>query len=260
MVILFSSDPTILPKLRASVPPGHPMVEAGSWREFESRAPAADCSTVAIEWLHRDPVFPLLTAFKTRHPRHPLALVTRWEPESARRLKEVFVEEIIWFREADTCFAQTLLRLCAHRFNFVRCMTTPFEEAKHLPATLRQALAYACRAERAVASVKQLAAATNTDRRTLWVEWKRAVGPEISLRLQDFLHWLVLLRAVGLKTPGQSWAAVADQVGVSPPTLARFAKQHSGARLQELSSDSSDLVMRFRERVLGILLPSSDNL
>lgn len=157
MLVLFSSEPKVLLKLRASLPAGQLSAVAKSWTEFESKAPAAECSTVVIEWLNRDPTFSLLCAFREHHPQHPLALVTRWDPESARHLKEVFVEEVVWFREVERELPPVIERLCKHDFNFVRCMAVPFEQAERLPATLRRALAYACRAERPVGSIKQLA-------------------------------------------------------------------------------------------------------
>lgn len=233
MLVLFSSEPKVLRSLR-------------------SKAPAAECSTVVIEWLNRDPTFSLLCAFREHHPQHPLALVTRWDPESARHLKELFLEEVVWFREVERELRPVVERLCTHRYNFVRCMAVPFETAEHLPTTLRNALAHACRSERPAGSIKQLSTAVGSNRSTLWFQWNQAV--DSSLRLQDFLHWLLLLRAVGRKTPGQSWAAIAEQVGVSSHSLARFAKQLAGMTLQEVAANQEEVVHLFRERVLDFVL------
>lgn len=252
MLVLFSSEPKILLKLRASLPAGQPSAVAKSWTEFENKAPDAECSTVVIEWLHRDPAFPLLCGYKARHPKHPLALVTRWDSENARHLKDVFVEEVVWFREVERELPSTVERLCTHRYNFVHCLAVPFETAEHLPTPLRRALAHACRSERPVGSIKQLAGAVGSNRSTLWLQWNQAV--DSPLRLQDFLHWILLLRIVGRKTPGQSWAAVAEQVGVSAHSLARFARQLTGMKLQEVAENQEEVVHLFHERVLNFVL------
>lgn len=84
-------------------------------------------------------------------------------------------------------------------------------------------------------SVAELAAAVGCDRRTLWQQWSQVVGPSSEFRLQDFLHWLALLRAVGLKRPERSWDRVADAVGVHPHTLGRWARRYTGGTLRELA-------------------------
>jgi len=130
----------------------------------------------------------------------------------------------------------------------------PFSEAKHLLTTLREALAYACRSERPVHSINELAAAVNRNRRSLWHQWTQAVGSSPPLRLQDFLHWILLLRALGRKSPERTWAAVAEDLGLHAHTLWRYAKDLTGRTLPALTGAEEEIQRLFRERVLEFLL------
>lgn len=254
MVTLYAAERQRASKLRSLLPPGEEIVQCEQWDQLERAGAAARCSVVCIDWLHTNPVFSRLSAFKARHPQHPVILVTYWDPENARHLKNITVEEVVWYREVERELATAVQRTCTRDFNYVRCLALPFEEAEQLPATLRKALAYACRSERPVCSVKQLAGAVGGNRSTLWHQWNKAVSPS-PLRLQDFLHWILLLRALGRKSPERTWAAVAEEVGVHPHTLGRFAKQLTGRTLPDLAPGGQmELARLFRERVLESLL------
>jgi hypothetical protein len=186
-------------KLGASLPPSEPTMVVEDWMEFERAASSSSCSVVSIDWLHTSPAVPRLAAFKNRHPRHPVVLVTRWDADNARHLIDVPVEEVVWSGEVDRELLAALRRVCRSDPNPVHYLTLALEEAKHLPATLRTALPHACRSRRPIHSVNQLAVAAGCDRRTLWNQWNQVVGASSELRLQDFLHWLLLLRAAGRK-------------------------------------------------------------
>lgn len=255
MLVVYSDQPHNLPRLKAALPEEQPVVLTQEWTQIESTAPLSRCSVVMIEWLRKSDAFPQLSAFKHRHPQHPVVLVTRWDPDNARRLKDVRVEEVVWNREIEEDLASAVHRVCSHDPNYLRCLADPLEQAEHLPATLRTALAYACRSDVPVRSVKQLAAAVGSNRRTLWYQWCKATGGASELRLQDFLHWTLLLRALGRKTPDRTWAAVADDVGVHAHTLWRFARQLAGRTLPELAGEGvPQVVQLFRGRVLELLL------
>jgi transposase-like protein len=254
LLVLYADDRSTLTRVSAALPPEPPAVLTDDWAQVERTLPDASCSVVLIEWLHSSADMPRLRAFKSRHPTHPVILVTRWDPENARRLKDVSVEEVVWLREVERELPGVVHRSCRRDFHFLRCLAVPFEEAEHLPPTLRGALAYACRSEVPVASVKQLAAAMGCDRRTLWHQWSRGVDGQSTLRLQDFLHWLLLVRAVGMKVPGQSWAQVAEELGVHPHTLGRLARQLTGRTLRETCEKGDEVPLLFRERVVDFLL------
>ncbi|MFL5538977.1 MAG: helix-turn-helix transcriptional regulator [Longimicrobiaceae bacterium] len=130
---------------------------------------------------------------------------------------------------------------------------TALRQAMHLPPRLREALALACDERRGIRTVERLASAAGCDRRTLWTHWKAAVGSE--LRLQDFVHWLLLLRATHRKHGELAWADVADEIGIHPHTLSRLARQLTGCSLRDLAADGhAELVRRFEAEVLALVL------
>jgi len=132
-------------------------------------------------------------------------------------------------------------------------LPTALREAEHLPPRLREALALACDERRAIRTVEKLAAAAGCDRRTLWTHWKAAVGSE--LRLQDFVHWLRLLRATHRKHGELAWADVADEIGIHPHTLSRLARQLTGCSLRDLAAGGhAELLRRFEAEVLALVL------
>jgi len=125
--------------------------------------------------------------------------------------------------------------------------------APHLPARLREALALACDEARNIRTVEKLATAAGCDRRTLWTHWKHTVGA--GLRLQDFLHWLLLLRAAHRKTAARAWADVADEIGIHPHTLGRLARQLTGSSLRDLAARGhAALEARFQADVVPLVL------
>jgi hypothetical protein len=132
--------------------------------------------------------------------------------------------------------------------------------AAHLPPRLRDALVLACDERRSIRTVEKLAAAAGCDRRTLWTHWKNAVnGRGAGLRLQDFLHWVLLLRAAHRKRPSVAWADVADELGIHPHTLSRLARQLTGTPLRDLAAGGhTALAVRFEAEVAQALLPRAD--
>ncbi|HEU4456635.1 MAG TPA: hypothetical protein VFR81_26445 [Longimicrobium sp.] len=121
-------------------------------------------------------------------------------------------------------------------------LAAELRRSEHLPGRLRQALALACESERPICTVGKLAAMAGCDRRTLWNQWRNTVGREAPVRLEDFLHWQLLLRAMVIKEPTMAWADVADRLGVHPHTVARLARQLAGRTLRELNACSASTV------------------
>jgi AraC-like DNA-binding protein len=136
-------------------------------------------------------------------------------------------------------------------------LAAELREAAHLPPRLREALALACDERRGIRTVERLASVAGCDRRTLWTHWKSAVGADADLRLQDFVHWLLLLRATQRKTAELAWADVADEVGIHPHTLSRLARQLTGGSLRDLAaSGHAGLTRRLEAEVLSVVLRS----
>ncbi|HEX8394265.1 MAG TPA: hypothetical protein VF665_18115 [Longimicrobium sp.] len=253
MLALYVSDRRFSDRLCRALQ-GPKAVPSADWLQFERAAEAAECSVIVIGWLGVPEVGRLM-AFKSRHPLHPVVLVTRGDMQNARQLKAVQVEEVIWMEEMDRELTGAVSRTCtlSHHRSFCEAMG----DADYLPGCLGPALARACSAEPPLRTVQKLARMVGCDRRTLWQHWKSAIGGE-DLRLQDVLHWLLLLRAAAQKTPGRSWAAVADDLGVHPQTLGRISQQLTGLSLRELAGRrQGEMVDQFEHDVVGVLLRSA---
>ncbi|HYW09008.1 MAG TPA: hypothetical protein VE913_18760 [Longimicrobium sp.] len=254
MLALYSTDEHCARRLRAALPAEREVAWMTDWTEMMSRGSAHPCSVVHVEWPSTDPVVPRLGAFRARNPQHRMILVTPWEAGNARHPVHVAADEIVWLREIAQQLAPAVTRACAGRTNPVRCLARPFTEARHLPLALRAALAHACENDRPISSVQRLATVVGVDRRTLWSQWSRVAGKRADARLQDAVHWLLLLRALGWKTPDRRWADVAGEVGVHPHTLGRLARRYTGRTLPHLARERNLLGELFRSRVLdGIL-------
>ena len=253
-LVLHAADPAHLRLLRGFLPREHPITLAEHWSEVERNAGGTPCLVVAIGSLRASPLIPRLAALRARQPHRPVVLVTHPDPDNTRHLKDVSVDEVVWCREAERDLAAAVRRACGRAPGALLHLAVPLEAAAHLPAALRAALGHACRSELPVRSVNQLAAAAGSDRRTLWYHWTRTVGPDAELRLQDFLHWVLLLRALARKTPDRTWASVADEVGVHGHTLRRVAQHLAGRTLPALEEGGAEAAALFRERVLRLLL------
>lgn len=253
-LVLHADDPRDLARLRTLLPPEHPATLAEHWSEVEGDARRADCLVVLVPALRSSPVVPRLAALRARYPSRPAVLVTRWDPENSRHLKDVSVDEVVWCGEVERDLAAAVRRACSRGGEAALHHAAPLESAGHLPAVLRAALSHACRSEVPVRSVKQLAAAVGSDRRTLWYHWTRAAGLAPGLRLQDFLHWVLLLHALARKTADRPWAVVAGEVGIHACTLLRYARTLAGRTLPELAADVDGASALFRERVLRPLV------
>ena len=91
-------------------------------------------------------------------------------------------------------------------------------------------------------------------RRTLWYQWvRRARGA--SVRLEDVVTWVVLLRACVRRARGTPWTAAATELGVNRKTLARAAVRCGVAPLPDLAAGQGEehgrLRQMFAEKVLA---------
>lgn len=253
MHAFYVPEPRLRERVRRAVPSSDGRMQE-EWEPFERDAEAAECSVAVIPWLGTEEM-ERLRGFKARNPLHPVVLVTRGDMQNARQLRAVQVEEVIWMEEMDRALSDALSRTCtlSHQRTFCVAMS----DADYLPGCLGSALAHACSAEPPLRTVQKLAAVAGCDRRTLWQHWRHVAGGS-GLRLQDVLHWFLLLRASTLKTPARSWAVVADELGMHPQTLGRISRQLSGLTLREVAGlQRGELVQRFERDVLGLLLRAS---
>lgn len=203
MLALFAADPLLLRRLPALLPAGVEVRIASRWNQLDRLHPEASCAVVCIEHLGTNNAVARLCRLKARHPSFRVILVTRWTLDNARCLKDLALEEVVWLRELDRELARAVRTACGRVG--VRSLADELGSAHRLPARLRDGLVLACRSEPPIRTINALAAAAGCDRRTPWREWHRIAG---DLRLEDVLHWLLLLRAGTFKDEdcsGRTW-------------------------------------------------------
>ncbi|MEJ7811795.1 MAG: hypothetical protein WKG32_15395 [Gemmatimonadaceae bacterium] len=233
------------------------MMASEDWSRFEHVAPAAICSVIAVDWLCDDAICTRLFAFHQRFPLHPVVLVTRKDADNVRHLKGLHVQEVVWPSEVAQTLWPAVRRACAR--DLLHRLAAAFVKAERLSVELRQALVSACWSEPPVRSVTVLAQMVGCDRRTLWRHWRDAAGRMSPLRLEDVVHWLLLLRAAGRKGPNRGWAVVARELNMHEHTLARSARRLAGCTLSDLSAAGLPaLTTTFVQQVIHPLTGTSE--
>lgn len=226
------------------------VLSTSDWRTFEHASARVECAIAVIRWLEGDDAFGRL---RTRRPACPVLLVTTKDADNLRALRDVAVEELSWIDASGPELVAAITRARAR--SFLRLTAERIERADHLPATLRNALAHAFRAERPPVSVEELGRASGRNRRTLWYHWNEAMGGEGGLRLLDLLHWLLVLHAVNRKAAGWKWMRVADDLGVSEQTVWSAVRRLLNVDRRQLADAGPAWVQeRFEREVLPLLL------
>jgi hypothetical protein len=257
MLVICCIDSAQLQRLRSALPATETVLPTRDWQAFTHAAPGAECCILGARWLDQDGIFQRLCLLQHRSRLAPLVLVTSKDADNMRALKDLNVEEVVWLHEVERHLLAAVKRASAR--GLIQRLARRLEGATHLAPALTKALVHAFRSERPVATVEELAAATRCDRRTLWYHWYRTFDSRPPVRLEDFLDWLVLIRASAEHALGRSWPVVAVELGVHEHTLARMATRLVGVSLRELGSVSqSELSERFTARVLHPLLGGSD--
>jgi AraC-like DNA-binding protein len=218
---------------------------AERWGRFANLRARADCSVILMKALGTDPIFERLVRDSSSE-FCPTVLVTSRDVENARHLCRVLVTEVLWFDEMNHSLFPAIQR--------VRCSTYSRRTAEEvrrsdlLPPKLRSALIRACEAEAPIRSVSALAAAVGCDRSTLWRQWHRVQTVDASIRLEDCLDWLVILRVIGLRAIGRKGAAVARELKIPERTLRRMFRRQLGCTLLDVDAERGlEIAMRVHE-------------
>jgi hypothetical protein len=250
---MYCPDQSLVARLRATVPEGETVVATSCWSTFQRSAAKGDSLVVVLSGEVTGEEVERLATLQRRLPYHPLVLAVDRDPENLRRLSPLRVSEMLWTEELVRGLWPTVRRVRADAA--LRRLARDFDNADWIPARLRQALAAACRATSPVRTIPELAALVGRDRRTIWRLWQSTFGPEPPLRLQDFLDWLLLVHAAALRSSGQRWTAVAQELAVHEHTIARIARRLAGLNLRQVGdAGASEVTRRFDRRAVRPLL------
>lgn len=259
MLVVFARNPSQLRTLGESLAPPQPIRTPPTWEALPAALVGAGCAVICVEWLSEGEQLARLISLRSRAPDIPFVLVTRKEADNIRLVLRVHVDEVVWLHEVAHALSGAVAR--ARTRGLFHAIHHTIRDNHQLSPRLREALLHALTNDYHAGSVATLARAVRCDRRTLWHAWRRAVA--VGPRLEDFLHWLVLLRAAELKESARCWRDVAHTLGIDNRTLGRHAARLLGMRLSDLAVlDRRELVQRFRETMLRhVSAPSSrDNL
>lgn len=244
-------------RLMASVPEGETVAPTSCWRTFRRSAVKDGLLVVVLPGEVTDDEVGQLASLQRRLPYHPLVVVVDRDPESLRRLIPLRVSEMIWIDEVDRRLWPTLRR--ARMDAELGRLARRFEDADWIHARLRQALAAACRATSPVRTIPVLAALVGRDRRTIWRLWQSTFGPKPPLRLQDFLDWILLIHAAGLRSSGKRWSVVAKELAVHEHTIARIARRLADLNLRQIGDAGvGEVIRRFDRHAVRPLLGRGD--
>jgi hypothetical protein len=252
-VTMYCPDSSLAVDLRFSAPTGAAAMPTACWDTFQRSAACRDSLVAVLPGDVTTDQVRRLAMLQREHPDHPLVLAVDPNAENLRRLSRLEVAEMIWLEELNRKLWPALRQArtdgALHRF------ARRFEEADWITARLRKALAAGCRSVPPPCNVAQLAALVRRDRRTLWRIWQDTFGPTPPLRLQNFVQWLLLIRAATLRSTGLRWTVVAHDMSIHEDTIARMAKKLAGMDLRQVAAGGPVEVTRhFEQKVVARLL------
>ena len=249
MLAAYSDDATTLRRIAAAVPRSVDVYSTSSWDDFLARAPRAECRVLGISQLKGAPkVGPALI-----RSLHPLVLVTSRSPDNAALAPKLSPVDIVWASDIEGELWTKVRR--AASLGVLERIASCFRQSARMPAPLREALGLACTSTRPITTVSELGALIGRDRRTVWRLWRQSHNGKEAPRLEDVLHWLLLLRAVLHKERDLSWHSVARALDVHEQTLARLAQSLAGTSLGTLTFQGPFAVRdEFARRVLDDLV------
>lgn len=257
MLTIYSSDARHLARVRAVLPDQLGAREALTWRDLHTNRRDATSIVLVIPQVDRSDVRPIAQLSEWSSTL-ALVLVTERNAERLRLLAGVRLDAIVWFEAVATELPIAIARI--NREQFFLEISDLILRSENLSPLMRSVLARAARQPYPVRSVQRLAALADRTPAALWHHWHLEVRGETALRLEDFLDWLILLRAIQHKLPGRDWSVTAEAVGVDPRTIRRIAHRLTGSTLHRIEMDGfSALTVLCRDHVLRSLISTADS-
>lgn len=220
-VVLYSDSARNCDPYRVLRAGGFSVLRCDQRAEFEAACARGSCAVLQTD------VFRLGSTTESLAREHPcgetpLVVVTERTPGNMRTLVRLKTSGIVYYDEVKTALLPTLERV--HGATYLQGVGARLRCAPRITARLRGALSHACRSPDPIISVTMLARREHCDRSTLYRGWGQ-LWDEGELTLDQFLDWVLLLRAIPRKRAGQTWASLAKGLSVSERTLARTARR-----------------------------------
>jgi hypothetical protein len=217
---MYCPDPDLADRLQDAAPVGESVAPTDCWQTFQRSAGASESLVVVVPGQVTSDQVDRLATLQRRFPDHALVLAVDRDAENLRRLSRLHVGS------PTDCVWRWPQRAARPRPSTPSPSSPPSPDATAAPSG---------------------------------GSWQSAFGPTPPLRLQDFVHWILLIRATALRSTGRRWTAVADDLGVHEHTIARVAKGLAGMNLRQLAAGGpAEVTRRFERRAVAPLLRLGD--
>lgn len=255
MYLAYCPDQAVARALTEAMPRESGLWVASTWQTFLHGILKARVLIIQVPDQSISEFTPRLRRLQRNYPMRPVILITSRHPETLRRLllRNFTIADLVWTEALPQGVSRALRRALVR--GLLGRIAALIEASDISPASLRNALAFAVRAPRPPRRVADLAKLANCDRTTLWRQWQAAFGAKVSATPTHFVGWILLVHGVSRKRVGNTWAAVADELGIHEHTLARLGKRYVGLGLKECADNQYEaFARRFKSEVLRPLL------
>jgi hypothetical protein len=233
-VVLFSDSVRNRDPYRVLRGGGFDVLRCEQRSEFKAAWTLGSCAVVQTDVFRLGSATDALARDRS-HDGTPLVVVTERTPGNMRTLAHLRTSGIVFYDEVKTVLVPTLERV--HSASYLQEVGARLRSAPGIPSRLRGALYDACRCPDPIISVTKLAGREQCDRSTLYRGWGQ-MWNEGELTLDQFLDWVLLLRAVPRKRKGQTWGTLAQGLSVSERTLSRTSRRILGLGLRDVDVHS----------------------
>lgn len=175
-----------------------------------------------------------IVRFRQRFPGHPIIVVTDRDVENVSSLASVAIDEFVWLSMIPESLMDAVHR--ASNGAFFQRLADRISSADHVHDVLRGALCRATLYPVPVRTIGELAELADRHAATLSRHWRATVPARGDFRMEDFLAWMILMRAAQRRDLEGSWRLAAAVVKVDVRTLRRNAARLTGMRLSQIGA------------------------
>lgn len=251
MIALYCPDHALRNAIQQHLPSSR--AEYIDWHAFRRATPGVEIAIVGLSAL-TERAADRIEKLRKGYVGLSVILVTDDSPANHMRMARVSVDALVWTSAVAVDLPTAISEGRAR--GLLRKVANAVDAASvGMPALTRRAFDIICNSDVPIFTVSSLALEADSTRSTLNRQWRSAVRESAGLRLQDFLHWHLLLRAVAHHGSPFDSTAAARRLGMGRKTLERQAMHLTGYPIEALAAAGHDRVIAlFRDRVLRLLL------
>ena len=218
---------------------------------------AGDVDAVVIAARNLEPVLGVVRLINRDHPLLPVILIIEQDSADLQSLESVSVEAVLLQHQIMARLPVALKRSVGLAFA-LRALAEDCMRNEVIPPSVLHVVTCALSTAPPPRTVQHLARLVDSDPSTIRRHWRCGVNSHGIQRVKDLLDWLVLLRALSVKTPSLSWRSVAEGMGTHERTLRRMAVRLTGDTLCSLDAEEAQrLLESFAESLQGTFRAAS---